>query len=314
MFNPVDLTNTSSKLASGHRSCAGCGFPPVVRTILRAINGPTVVCVATGCLEVTTTIYPQTSWEIPIIHSAFENAAATISGMEAAFEYLKKMGKWAARSQEPVFVVFAGDGGTYDIGLQSLSGAIERGHNFLYVCYNNEAYMNTGVQRSSASPFGAETTTSPAGSLSFGKKLFAKPLTEIIAAHGLPYVAQASVSHLSDLYAKVQKALSFKGPKFVNVLATCPLGWKLDSSLSIEAARLAVETRYWPLYEVENGAYRVTVDVQNPKPLEEFLKMQGRFGKLLEDEMAMDFVKKDVDRTWIELNLKTQSAKLKTTS
>ncbi|PIS21589.1 pyruvate ferredoxin oxidoreductase [candidate division WWE3 bacterium CG08_land_8_20_14_0_20_41_15] len=298
MSTLIELSKIDSRLSQGHRSCSGCGFPQIIRTVLRSIDAPVVVSLATGCMEVTTTIFPESSWKVPLIHSAFENASATISGAISAFENIKKTGKWNARGKDPVFVVFGGDGGTYDIGLQSLSGAIERGHNFLYICYDNEAYMNTGVQRSSATPFGAETTTSLFGEAGNGKITFKKPLTEIIVAHGLPYVAQASVSHILDLHEKVKKAISFRGPKFINVLATCPVGWRVDSEKSMEVARLAVETRYWPLYEVENGEYHISVDIPNPKPVTEFLKIQGRFKNLIKNEIAIKYIQDNINKNW----------------
>ena len=194
----------NKKLIPGHRTCSGCGIPQIVRTVLAAAKTPVVVANATGCLEVTSTIYPYTSWNIPYIHNAFENSAATISGVETAYRVLKKKGKI---KKEIKFIVFAGDGGT-DIGLQSLSGALERGHNFLYVLYDNEAFQNTGNQRSSTTPLGAATTTTPEGLIHHGKEEFQKDITKIIAAHNIPYVAQASVGNLIDLYNKAEKALN----------------------------------------------------------------------------------------------------------
>lgn len=297
-----DLALKPNHLSPGHRTCAGCGIPPIVRTVLRAVDRPVVVACATGCLEVTTTIYPYTSWEVPFIHSAFENAAATASGICAALDYLIKKRTW--KGEKPAVIAFAGDGGTYDIGLQSLSGAIERGHDFLYICYNNGAYMNTGVQRSSATPHGASTTTSPAGKVIPGKVQFEKPLTQIIAAHNIPYVAQASVSHLLDLANKVKKAVSIEGPKFINVLQPCTLGWRYPADMTIEIARLAVETRFWPLYEIESGQKpKITVNVPKPKPIEEFLKLQGRFKHLFREENKhiIGEIRKHIDREWERL-------------
>ncbi len=197
------------RLSPGHRLCAGCGASIAVRQVLMGTEDPVVVVSATGCLEVATTIYPYTAWNVPFMHNAFENAASTISGIETAYRALKKKGKI---KKEIKFIAFGGDGGTYDIGLQALSGALERGHNFVYVCYDNEAYMNTGIQRSSATPYGASTTTAPAGKAVPGKVQFRKDLTAIVAAHRIPYAAQATISNWNDLVTKSQKAFSAEGP------------------------------------------------------------------------------------------------------
>lgn len=299
-MNIKDIAKRYNKLAPGHRSCAGCGFPQIVRTVLSATDNPLVASCATGCLEVTTTIYPFTSWNIPYIHSAFENAAATISGVETAYRALKKKGKI---NKEIRFVAFGGDGGTYDIGLQSLSGAVERGHNFLYVLYDNEAYMNTGVQRSSATPLGASTTTAPAGKLIPGKTEFRKDMTKIMVAHNVPYVAQASVSNLIDLANKAQKAFNTKGPAFLNVQQPCTLGWGYPPAQTIALAKLAVETNYWPLYEVENGKYKLNYKPSQPKPIIEFLKLQSRFKHLMKPEAKpiVDRIQENIDQEWQKL-------------
>lgn len=308
----MDLKTLSTKpsgLVSGHLTCAGCGIPQVVRTVLRSISGPKIIVNATGCLEVTTTIYPTSSWTDPYIHTAFPNAAATASGIETALNYLEKHQQFT-KTPKPTVVVFAGDGGTYDIGFQALSGAIERGHNFLYVCYDNEAYMNTGVQRSSATPQYAATTTTPVDFNSPGKIQWRKLLTEIIAAHRLPYVAQASISHLTDLSAKVEKAIQLTGLKYITVLQPCTLGWRYPSEKTISYAKLAVETRFWPLFEVvlENGQpqWSLTVDVPNPKPVTDWLKGQGRFKHLFEKQNAhlLEEIQTEVDRRWQELTNK----------
>lgn len=281
MANLKELSQKEERLTGGHRLCAGCGAPVVVRQILMATDYPLVVANATGCLEVATTIYPYTAWKASYIHNAFENAAATISGVEAAFRSLKKQGKL---DKEFKFIAFGGDGGTYDIGLQSLSGALERGHDFVYVCYDNGAYMNTGIQRSSATPRGADTTTSPAGSVIPGKQQYRKDLTAIVAAHNIPYVAQASPSHYNDLIAKAKKAIETPGPAFLNVLAPCPRGWRYNTPDGIKIARAAVETGFWPLFEVENGEWKMTYKPRELKPIEEWLKPQGRFKHLFKPE------------------------------
>jgi len=312
-----EITKNShiSKLAPGHRTCAGCAFPSIVRTVLDASDDPIIVTSATGCLEVTTTIYPETSWNVPFIHSAFENAAATISGMETAHEVLvrKQQNGTLATSLSynlPTkinFIAFGGDGGTYDIGLQSLSGALERGHNFLYVCYDNEGYMNTGGQRSGATPSGAATSTTPIGEHSLGKSQERKNLMEICAAHNIPYCAQASVSNLADLKNKAKKAFSIKGPKFINVLSPCPTVWKFPPSQFINIAKLAVETKFWPLYEIEGGKYKINYEPKEFVPIEEFLKSQKRFSHLFSGRGPESIAKmqRQVELEWEKLRKKS---------
>ncbi|MBW2974249.1 pyruvate ferredoxin oxidoreductase [Candidatus Woesearchaeota archaeon] len=288
------------KLVPGHRSCSGCGFPQIVRAVLASTDKPVVASCATGCLEVTTTIYPFSSWNIPFIHSAFENSAATIAGVETAFRALKKKGKI---KDDIKFIAFGGDGGTYDIGLQSLSGSLERGHDFLYVCYDNNAYMNTGIQRSSATPYGASTTTAPAGKVHQGKEEFRKDFAKVMVAHNIPYVAQASVHNMMDLTAKAEKALSIKGPKVMVVLQPCTLGWRFPSDKTMEIAKLAVETRFWPLYEVENGKYKLTYKPSKDVPVTEYMKTQGRFKHLLkpENKPIVDKIQGHVNSEWEKL-------------
>jgi len=295
-----ELTKREPALASGHRMCPGCTAPIIVKLVSVAAQKPLVISSATGCLEVSSTIYPFTAWNSSFIHNAFENSAATMSGVEAAYQALRRRGKL---KDEFNFIAFGGDGGTYDIGLQSLSGAMERGHDMLYVCYDNEAYMNTGVQRSGATPKGTYTTTSPVGKVQVGKKEFRKNLTEIMVAHRIPYVAQASPSHWNDLVRKVEKALSIKGPKFMNVIMPCTLGWAFPSDMGIEIAKLAVETCFWPLYEVENGAYKVNYKPKEMKPLTEFIKLQGRFSHLQKEanKNIVDELQAQVKREWEDL-------------
>lgn len=276
MVTLKELT-TEEPLAPGHRLCAGCGASTAARMALKMARGPTVVVNATGCLEVASTIYPFTAWRIPWVHVAFENAAAVASGIEAGFKGLAKRGAW---NKCPDIIAFGGDGGTFDIGLQALSGALERGHDFVYICYDNEAYMNTGIQRSGATPHGASTTTSPAGSKIPGKTEWKKDFAGICAAHGIEYVATATVAYWNDYMTKVQKAIEVDGPAVVHVLAPCPRGWRCDSADSIKMARLAVQTRSFPVYEVEKGKYKLSIKVTKPTPVEELLKAQGRFNHL----------------------------------
>jgi pyruvate ferredoxin oxidoreductase beta subunit len=286
-------------LAGGHALCQGCGIPLVVRTVLGSLKTPAVVVNATGCLEVATTRYPTTAWNVPWLHVAFENAAAVASGVESAYRALERRG--ALPQDGPLtFVVFAGDGGTYDIGLQALSGAFERGHRLLYVCYDNEAYMNTGVQRSGATPFGASTTTSPAGLESIGKAQQRKDITAIAVAHGIPYVAQAAGCDWYDLSRKAERAGAADGPAFLNVLTDCPLGWGHEPRLAQRVLRAAVECRFWPLYEVAGGRYRLTHEPAEPVPVEDWLRSQTRFAHLLRPESRelVDQIQWRVDADW----------------
>jgi pyruvate ferredoxin oxidoreductase beta subunit len=267
---------------------------------------PLVAANATGCLEVSTCISEYTSWKIPWIHTAFENAGATISGVETMYRSWKKRGRI---SEKVKFIAFGGDGGTYDIGFQSLSGAMERGHDIVYVCYDNGAYMNTGIQRSSATPLGADTTTNPVGSISPGKGQQRKDLTRIMAAHNIPYTAQAAPSHYLDLMTKARKAIAVDGPAFLNVLSPCNRGWRTSTDNGIELCRSAVDTCYWPLYEVENGKTTVNVKPKDKKPVTEFLKPQGRFKHLFspQNEPVLQSLQASIDREWARL-LKDEAA------
>ena len=288
---------TEELFTSGHRLCAGCGAGIIMRMTMKALRGPTIVVSATGCVEVASTIYPYTSWKVSWVHVAFENAAAVASGIEAAYKAMRRRGAW---DKHVDIIAIVGDGGTFDIGIQALSGALERGHDFLYICYDNEAYMNTGIQRSSATPHGAATTTSPAGRKIPGKPEFKKDLIGICAAHGIEYAATASPAYWNDYITKVRKGLEVDGPAVIHVFSPCPLGMRHDSSKSIEIARLAVQTRYWPVYEVENRKYKLNIKVPRPKPLIEFLKMQGRFRHLFQPEFRheIDALQKWVDENW----------------
>jgi len=286
--------------SSGHSACAGCAFPAIVRAVLGELKTDVVIANATGCLEVTSTLYPYTAWKVPYIHNAFENAAATISGVESAYKIFRRKGKI---KKEIKFVVFGGDGGTYDIGLQSLSGALERGHNFLYVLYDNGGYMNTGNQRSSATPYGASTETTPAGEVSFGKTEWRKNLMDIVSAHHIEYLAQANVAFLPDLKMKARKALSVSGPSFLSVFSPCTNNWKFPTSQYVNVARLATETNFWPLYEIEKGKYKITWEPQMPKPITDFLKTQKRFSHLFlkENKIIVEKMQKMVNDEFARL-------------
>ena len=287
-------------LGSGHSLCQGCGIPIVVRTVLDSIPGKKVVVNATGCLEVATTRFPTTAWNVPWMHVAFENTAAVASGVESAYRALHRRHRL---DEEMTFVAFAGDGGTYDIGMQALSGALERGHRFVFCCYDNEAYMNTGVQRSGATPFGASTTTSPSGSVGLGKLQQRKDMTAIAVAHHVPYVAQATASHWHDLSLKAQRAGAAQGPAFLNVLSDCPVGWGHEPREFKRILDAAVETRFWPLYEVVDGRHRLTYEPAGQVPIETFLRGQKRFAHLLRPENAdlVAHIQRQVDEDWDEL-------------
>lgn len=273
-----------SLLAPGHRGCAGCCDALAGKFVLDAVGSDCIVVSPTGCLEVFTTPYPESAWGVPWIHSLFENAAAVASGVEAA---LKAMGKKSTK-----VLAIGGDGATLDIGLQAISGAFERGHDITYICVDNEAYMNTGVQRSGATPLYASTTTSPAGKVSYGNPLHKKNMPAIMAAHGSPYVATASVSYAPDLMRKIRKASDTKGPTYVHIHAPCCTGWGFESAKTIEVGRLAVETALWPLYEMENGEVTKVRKIKERKPVEDYLRMQKRFRHLFAGEGAKEAVRK----------------------
>jgi len=300
MPNLKELAKRPEGITAGHRLCAGCGAPIAVRLIMAAADKPVIASACTGCLEVATSIFPYTAWDIPWIHCAFENSAATISGVESMYRARKKAGEI---TDDIYFVAFGGDGGTYDIGLQSLSGALERGHRFVYVCYNNEAYMNTGIQRSSATPLGAWTTTSPTGEVVPGKSQWRKNLTEIVAAHDIPYVAQTIPSNWRDITTKAEKAFHTEGPAFLNVLASCNRGWRHAPADTLEISQLAVDTCVWPLYEVINGEHKLSYKPKEKKPIEEWLRSQGRFRHFFApaNKHIIDKFQEYVDMEWERL-------------
>lgn len=299
-YNFKEEMNKPERLTGGHRLCAGCGAGVAVRGVLRAlkVEDRAVIANATGCLEVSTFMYPYTAWKDSFIHSAFENAGASLSGVEGAYNALKRRGKIDDTYK---FIAFGGDGGTYDIGFQSLSGAMERGHDMVYVCYDNGAYMNTGIQRSSATPMFADTTTSPIGKDSNGKVQSRKDLTAIIADHNIPYVAQTTfIGNLKDLHEKSEKAIYTEGAAFLNILAPCPRGWRYSTEKLMEMCKLAVETCYWPLFEVINGEWKLSYKPKNKLPITEFIKDQGRFAHLFKpgNEHLIEELQREVDKKW----------------
>lgn len=300
-YSLKEMVKKEPRLVSGHRMCAGCGAPVVVRNILNALKEEdnAIISAATGCLEVSTCIYPYTSWKnCSFIHSAFENAAATLSGAEKAYQNFKKLNKLTKTTK---FIAFGGDGGTYDIGFQALSGAMERGHDLTYVCYDNGAYMNTGTQRSSATPHFADTTTSPAGTKIPGKLQVRKDMAEIMAKHNIPYVAQTAITNtFKDLYEKAEKAIYTEGPTYMSVFSPCPRGWGYPPEELLSITKLALDTCFWPLYEIENGIYKITYKPVNKLPIEEFLKPQKRFSHMFKpgNEWMIKQMQGEVDKKW----------------
>lgn len=298
-----EVMSRPERLAPGHRMCAGCGGTIAVRNVLRALHegDHAVIGNATGCLEVSSYMYPYTAYEDSYIHNAFENAGATMGGVETAYRVLKKRGKI---KEDYKFITFGGDGGTYDIGFQSLSGAMERGHDMVYVCYDNGAYMNTGIQRSSATPQFADTTTTPVGKVSNGKVQYRKDLAAIIAEHKVPYVAQTTfIGNFKDLHTKAEKAIYTEGAAFLNIMAPCPRGWRYNTPDIMEICKLGVETCYWPMFEVIDGKWILSYEPKKKLPIEDFLRPQGRFKHLFKpgNEELIGQFQKEVDRRWEDL-------------
>ncbi len=277
------LVTRKENFAPGHRAYIGCGEALAVRLACKALGQNIIIANATGCMEIVSSPLPNTSWRVPWIHTLFENTAAVASGIEAGLKVLARKGR--IPDQGTKVVAIAGDGGTSDIGLQAISGAFERGHNFVYICFDNEAYMNTGIQRSSSTPYGAFTTTSPPGKKSIGQVNWKKDMPGIAVAHNIPYVATACHSYPFDLMAKVEKAAATQGPAYVHILSVCPTGWRSPVDLTIRLGRLAVETGIFPLYEVEEGKYKLSLDFPKLRPVTDYLKLQGRFRHLSEDVM-----------------------------
>ncbi|MBQ8585680.1 MAG: pyruvate ferredoxin oxidoreductase [Butyricicoccus sp.] len=302
-YNIKEILSREERFTGGHRLCAGCGAGVTLRAVMRALEpeDKAVVTNATGCVEVSTFTYPYTAWKDSYIHSAFENAAATCGGVEACYKALKRRGKIEDNYK---FITFGGDGGTYDIGFQSLSGAMERGHDMVYVCYDNEAYMNTGIQRSSSTPRFADATTTPIGSVSNGKIQNKKDLTEIMVAHGIPYVAQTTyVGNMKDLHDKAHRAIYTPGAAFLNVLSPCPRGWRYPAEDLAMITKLAVDTCVWPMFEVIEGEYHLTYEPKKKLPVADFMKVQGRFKHCFEkgNEWILEEAQAWVDKKWEKL-------------
>lgn len=296
------LITPDENFAPGHRACVGCAEALAVRLVVKALGRDVIVTNATGCMEIVSSPFPTTSWKLPWIHTLFENTGAVASGVEAGWNILQKKGRRSPKKVKSVGI--GGDGATFDIGIQALSGAWERGHDMLYVCFDNEAYMNTGVQRSSGTPFGASTTTSPAGKHAIGQARWKKDMPAIAVAHGIPYIATACPSYPFDLMEKVKKAASIEGPSYLHVLSPCPTGWRLPPNLAIRIGRLAAETGIFPLYEVENGEYKLNIDFPRLRPVKDYLLLQGRFRHLPKE--VLEDIQARVDEEYAKLKNKAK--------
>jgi len=276
----------------GNPSCPGCPASLGLKLLTKALGKKIIVVIPACCSTIIQGPFPKTSAKFPLLNIAFECTAATAAGVAAGLEMKGK--------KDIAVIGWAGDGGTVDIGIQAISGAAERGDNVLYICYDNEAYMNTGIQRSGATPYGAWTTTTWTG-----KREHKKDMPGIMAAHKIPYVATASVGYPLDFVEKVRKAAQIKGFKYIHLLAPCPPGWRFPPEKTVEIGRLAVQTGMWPLYEVENGVFRLTgpskalLDKSKRKPVEEYVKLQGRFRGLKPEDLKK--LQEYVDQMWEEI-------------
>jgi len=291
----VKLTIPEQEVMShGHVACLGCGAALAMRYALKALGKKTIMSIPACCWAVIDGPFPYSAAGVPIYHCAFETAASTTSGISHA---LSQLGK-----DDVTALAWAGDGGTFDIGIQALSGAAERGDNMIYIVYDNEAYMNTGIQRSSSTPHGAWTTTTPVKHYKKGKK---KNIMEIMVAHHIPYCATANIGYPEDFIKKLQKAKDIKGTKFLHLFAPCPTGWKHSPDQTIKISQAATKSNVFPIYEVEDGVYKINKKIKKPVPVSEYLKKQGRFRHL--DEKEVDFIQKEVDENWNRL-LKLEQA------
>ncbi|MDR3603366.1 MAG: pyruvate synthase subunit PorB [Syntrophaceae bacterium] len=298
VIKPIKNFSLEEYISSGHRACQGCAEVLAVRHVLKAIGPDMILAMATGCMEIISSPYPLTSWNVPWIHVAFENAAAVASGVESGLKALRRKGR--VPDKDVTIVAMGGDGGTTDIGFQALSGMMERGHKVIYVCVDNEAYMNTGIQRSSSTPFGATTTTSPAGRIKpAGQMTWKKDMVAIAAAHGIPYTATACPTFFTDLQKKIQKAKEVDGPSYIHILSVCPTGWRIPPNKAIEYGQLAVDTGVFPLYEVEKGVWKLNRKPKELKPISEYFKGQGRYRHL--DEKFTLEIQDKITEKWNKL-------------
>jgi len=299
--NLKQFSTSNDRFEGAHLLCPGCAHSIIVRELLNCTDDNLVIANATGCLEVCTAVYPHTSWDASWIHIGFENAATAASGAEAMYKTLKRKGRLKDPDKPVKFIAFGGDGATYDIGFQFLSGAVERGHDFTYVCLDNEVYANTGGQRSSSTPRGASTTTTPAGRVSYGNKKYKKDMVAIMAAHGAPYVAQVAPNKWKDMVKKYQKALSTEGPVYINAMSACTTEWKFPADQTIDVSDLGTDSLVFPLYEIENGhKLTITYRPRNIVPVRDYLGVQGRFKHLFkkENQHIIDEMQKAVNEKW----------------
>jgi len=300
-----NLVTKEELLSSGHRAGQGCGLAINSRLALKVLGKDTICCTPASCWSGVGSAYPDAAWEVPWMQTLFENVSPVAGGIDAAFKILEEKGKRAPRKTN--VVCFAGDGATADIGLGSLSGTLERGHKIIYICMDNEAYMNTGIQRSSATPHGASTTTTPVGSVIAGQQTYKKNVPAIVADHDIPYVATASVSYPFDYMAKVKKAMEADGPSYIHVYSVCPTGWRSAPDMTVEIGKLAVETGLFPLWELQNGEYTLNVNPAKLKPIAELFKTQGRFRHMKPDDIAD--MQARIDKAWAALKVKVEASK-----
>lgn len=299
--NLKQYSQAAERFEGAHLLCPGCAHSIIVRELINATEDDVMIATATGCLEVSTAIYPYTSWDVPWIHIGFENCSTAIAGAEAMHEALKRKGKLYTPDRKVHFVAIGGDGATYDIGFQYISGCFERGHKMMYVCLDNEVYANTGGQRSGSTPVGASTTTSPAGRVSYGKKVQKKDILSIMAAHRIPYVAQVAPNQWKDMTKKLKKAYEADGPTYINAMSACTTEWRFHESKTIDVSDLAVDSCAFPLYEIENGTkLNITYRPKNKVPIKDYLAAQGRFKHLFKpgNEHVIEQWQKDVDARW----------------
>jgi pyruvate ferredoxin oxidoreductase beta subunit len=300
--NLKQFSTSADRFEGSNDLCPGCAHSIIVREILNATDSDLVIGTGTGCLEVCTAKYPYTSWDSSWIHIGFENSSTAIAGAEAMYKVRKRKNALPnGEGKNPKFVAFGGDGATYDIGFQWISGCFERGHDMMYVCLDNEVYANTGGQRSSSTPIGASTTTSPAGRVSYGEKKMKKDIVQIMAAHGSPYVAQVAPNQWKDMVKKIQKGFNTEGPVFINAMSACTTEWKFPIDQTISVSDIATDSLAFPLYEIENGT-KLTITYRPKKiiPIRDYLGVQGRFKHLFkkENEHIIEQWQKDVDERW----------------
>lgn len=297
--NLKQFSKSAEKFEGANLLCPGCAHGMIIREVLNAVDGPILIGNSTGCLEVSTAVYPYTSWDVPWIHIGFENGSTAAAGAETMYRALARKGRY--KGEKPKFVAFGGDGSTYDIGFQWISGCFERGHDITYICLDNEVYANTGGQRSGSTPVGSSTSTTPAGKVGYGKKESKKDLLSIMAAHGAPYVAQVAPNKWKDMNKKIKQALDTEGPTFVNALSACTTEWRFDCGNTVEMMDLAVDSLVFPLYEIINGhELNITYRPKNVIPVRDYLGVQGRFKHLFkpENEHIIEQFQKEVDAKW----------------